>query len=369
MLWRPLKVVVQTERWALCLFGLLISTGILFAGGSDQDGNQAAGEASFDVCRAAWIESHQKQPSARASGSYAIRRGGQDSVAGDVEIEQSDSRFRVDIKFSTNKERPNLVSRCIIGEPGSIFLRDTARPGPNGTVPRPEGYLHKLGKPEIMPPIAQYPFHPTHLITMINLATMDRTFVKSSRVTDEGDIELRYAKPPAYAKIICAKQYGFNVRSCEASRGSLDGPVLQAERFVWAKTGDGRWYIKEVASEFRPWDNGKPGPASVARLTLSRLDPMPIDPARFTIDEAGLAPGSKIQVHEDATKAQSFTYNPGADTTKDAGLAESVAALPPIPDPGRPRGRPWWVYVLYGTGAVLVAGGITLWWRRKRQVT
>ena len=245
---------------------------------------------TFNVCRKAWLENVESPWSGTGTAKYVLTLDGQDVEKSDVGVEVKQNKYRLKIECKENlRVKSDADSKTIIRDSSAVFCSF----GVEGKI----GAKHVLKErfPYHPPEMTMFQFGPIRLMTMMNLGKIDESKIVAAKELGNGDIEVRYVNGQAFARFVCAKQFGYNYALCESYRGGFDGPVASTETLNWKQIGD-RWYVMQAVRWNSMWKDGKKVSEQSMSFSYASFDPKAVpEDKRFSLDSLGLAKGTRIQ--------------------------------------------------------------------------
>lgn len=308
-MWRHARI------WAVCwLIGqLALPSGDTACRGEEPQKDEQRLK-TFGVCRKAWLENVESSWVGTGAAKYVLTIDGKDVEKSDVEVEVNQDKYRLKIECRENtRVRSDADSKIIIRDSSAVFCCFGA------DLKLGSKHILKERFPYSPPETTMFQFGPIRLMRMLNLGKIDETKIVAAKELDNGDIEVRYVNGRAVARLVCAKQFGYNYSLCEGYRGDFHGPVASTETINWKKLGD-RWYVMQAVRWQSLWKDGKKVSEHTSSLTYTSFDPKSVpENKRFSLDSLGLAKGTRIQDRRAPGPVQDRYYKleppPKADET------------------------------------------------------
>lgn len=278
---------------------------------------------TFEICRKAWVENVQAPWSGTGSSKYVVTVDGKDFEKADVEVEVSQDKYRLKIDRTEGvRPRSDSDSRLVIRDSSAVFCCFGA------DLKFASKHIVKERFPQIPPERAMFSFGPIRLMTMMDLGTVDKNKIVSAKEVSNGDIELRYVNDRLHARIVCAKEFGYNYRLCESHRGGFDGPVASTETLTWKKMGD-RWYVMQAVRSGSMWKDNKKVGEETASFTYASFDPKKVpDDKRFSLESLELPKGGRIQDRRGGGAVQDRYYKLDPPPKPDETIGMLVDRMP-----------------------------------------
>jgi hypothetical protein len=278
---------------------------------------------TFEVCRKAWVENIQAPWSGTGSARYVVTVDGNDREKADVDVEVSQDKYRLKIdRTKSVHPRSDSDSRIIIRDSTAVFCCFGA------DLKFASKHILKERLPQVPPGMAMFEFGPIRLMTMMDLATVDKSKIVFAKELSNGDIELRYVNDRLHARVVCAKEFGYNYTLCEAHRGDFDGPVAQTETITWKKIGD-RWYVMQAVRWSSLWKDGKKVSENKSSFTYASFDPKKIpEDKRFSLESLDLPKGGRIQDRRGGGPVQDRYYKLDPPPKSDETIGMLVDRMP-----------------------------------------
>ena len=314
------------------------------------------------ICREAWLANVEASWAATGSAKYGVSSNGKEIQSADVEVEVSQDKYRLEATYTNGTSRVSPGTRKIIlREPTAVFYRMVPKGG--------SGTNHVLKEQSIFQPpsMTDFPFSPIRPMRMMNLGTIDQNKVIAANELESGDIELLYSNPPAFARLICAKKFGYNYSVCEARRGAISGPLAQSETLEWKKLGD-RWYVTQIVRWTSRWENGKKVGESRSAFSYTSFEHNRLpDDSRFTLDSLNLPSGSRIQDRRPGATEKNHYYRLASPPKPNEPLDKLVDRMPVSLRPHPWYSKKWFKWSLSAAGLLVLAAGAFALYRRRRR--
>ncbi|MBP3954303.1 hypothetical protein J8F10_03205 [Gemmata sp. G18] len=311
------------------------------------------------MCREAWMASFSSPKGVIGSGEFTVQADGKSIVAAGFRVEMSEEKYRIDLDYTKNHDDA-ITSQAIIREPGTLFIRDALRAGAQQKIVT-RGFILKEDHPLILPPFTAFTINSIRFIKAINIEKMKDGDIDKISTLENGDIEILFSKD---CKIICSRKYEFNVSLVECYRGGFNGIVVDSESLQWKKH-DSTWFPTEITRVHKKLRDGKPIGTVQERLTYKKVDFGMVPLNRFSPDEAGLLPGSRIQDRRPDAKQKDYYWRQSEDSKPSPSLPEAMDRLPTTPPGQSSRFRSTWMILAYSAGGILLLSGAAIVWRSR----
>jgi hypothetical protein len=285
---------------------------------------------------------------------------GKEVQTADVNVEVREEKYRMEIAFRKDSRDTSTGSKIIVREPTAVFFRTISKTG------YASNHILKESVPYLPPEMTVFPFGPIRLMRMIDLGTVDENKIVAAKELENGDVELLYANPPAFARVVCAKGFGFNYSICEGRRGNISGPIASSETLEWKRIGD-RWYVMQIVRMTSTWEHGKKVRESRSSFAYTSFDPSrEPDDSRFSLESLDLHSGARIQDRRPGAAEKDHYYKLDSPPKPNESLDKLVERMPVSLRPRPWYSRNWFRWTMSAVGVLVLSSGLfTLYKRRK----